>query len=307
MTFIRFALETMRKGEEAQFIIDYKLMFGEFGHDVSGTYTLKPKTDVLLVAKLIDFKEIGSADACDSLTDDQLHRFAALKGKALQMLQSAKDLQNKKLYSQAITVALKTMDHVRFCAVENDEEKNVKDNLVVDIHVLLIDCYVKCEKYKMAYGMLNELREIINIENNVKLMVNEAIIHSKIGDDFARSIGILRKAQTLHPNSELVNRTLADIEMAQKKYKDDTAAFMQKAFQTRSNKQPTPKPINDKLAEIIKSYNEIDIKSGFELIGYSTGELKEIEQALYAQGEYELQIARNITGDFNYMIKKKFK
>lgn len=75
---IWMALRTMRKGEESQFVIGYRLMFGAIGNDC-GAYRIKPKADILMVAKLVDFEEIGIENACDKLTTDELHHYPTVK------------------------------------------------------------------------------------------------------------------------------------------------------------------------------------------------------------------------------------
>ena len=76
---LQIAAQSMKKKEEAQFIIDYKLMFGEMGCPPR----IKPKADILLVAKLIDFVDTGDENACDSLPQEDRRKFSVLKEKVL--------------------------------------------------------------------------------------------------------------------------------------------------------------------------------------------------------------------------------
>lgn len=301
------ALKTMRIDEESQFVIDCKLLYGKFGH-VTGVYKIKPNADVMLVAKLVDFREIGSEHACDNLTDEELRQFAVVKVKALEMFHQVKDLQRKNSYAHAIDVGSKIMDRLRFCAIENGEEEKEKRKFIADIYVVLIDCYVKVEKYKKVVSMVNELRGFIDIDSNVNVLVNEAIAYSKIGDDFNRAIGLLCKAQQIDPHSKLVNDTLADVQKARQKYKDDTKEFMRKAFQMKPQNKPAAKDTDakdkSKLAEVIKSFDAIDIGSGIPLVGYTPNELKEIEDELKSKSGYKLQVGTKNNGETSYTIRK---
>lgn len=304
-----YALETMKKGEESQFVIDNKLMFGELGH-VVGIHNVKPKSDVLLVAKLVDFVEIGSKNACAQLTDEELRQFSAVKGKASEMLAQVKDLKEKRSYAHAISVGMQIIDRIRFCMIESDEEKNEKSKLLNDVGIMLIDCYVKAEKYQKALTMIDSLRQSMDVNKNVSVLVNEAIAYSKIGDDFTRPIQLLRMAHRIHPHNNLVNGLLIEIQQKKKKYENDTKLFMRKAFQMKSPNKPEGKEVekssgNPKLAEIIKSLSTIEIGSGIPLIGYTPNELKEIDDALEHNGQgYKLQVAAGNDGKCNYAIKK---
>lgn len=303
------ALETMRKGEEAQFVIGNKLMFGDFGH-VVGVHNVKPKSDVLLVAKLVDFVEIGSENACAQLTDEELRQFSSVKGKALEMLAQVNDLKEKRSYAHAISVGMQIIDRIRFCTIESDEEKTEKSELLNDVGIMLIDCYVKAEKYQKAITMIDHLRRSMDVDNNVSVLVNEAIAYSKIGDDFTRPIQLLHMAQRIHPHNNLVNGLLAEIQQKQKKYENDTKEFMRKAFQMKSLNKPERKEVekssgNPKLTEIIKSLSTIEIGSGIPLVGYTPNELKEIEDALKHDGQgHELEVTAGNNGKRNYTIKK---
>lgn len=308
MPGIWLALETMKKGEESQFVIDYKLMFGELGHEVGDLHKIKPQADVLLVAKLVDFEEIGAENACENLTDEELRTFSAVKSKALEMLAQTKDLNTKGSYAHGINVGLQIIDRLRFCEVDNDEEIKEKCKLIDDVFIELIDCYVKVEKYKKALSMISQLRESMDVDKNINLLVNEAIAYNKLDGDFERSIELLRKAQMIDPHSKLVNHTLSEVQKKRDKYKNDTKEFMRKAFQVKN--QPAPKKVektseNEKLAEIVKSLSSIDIGSGIPLVGYTPNELKEIEDALKRDNQgYKLQVATGNDGKLNYTIKK---
>lgn len=99
---LQLAMASMRKKEEAQFIIDYKLMYGEMGCPPR----IKPKADVLLVARIISFDETGDENACDDVPEEDRRKFHVLKDKIVQMHKKALDHFKNNRYRYAIKVCI---------------------------------------------------------------------------------------------------------------------------------------------------------------------------------------------------------
>lgn len=303
---IWYSLETMRKGEESHFIINYKLMFGEFGHD-GGNIKIKPKSDILLVAKLVNFREIGSENACDELSSEELRKFQAVKEKVAEMQKKVADLCRKCEFSRAIHVSLQIIQRLQFCDIENDNERKEMNQIIADVYEKVIDYNIKIDNYKDALTYVDRLRKIVNVDKKVYVLVNEAIARSKIDDDYSRAIGLLRKAQQLNPHDEKVNTTLNNIQKACDKYRNETKTFFQRAFQSKPQPKATKtqgKGDCDKMTEIMETFGKLDIGSNTPLIGYTAHELKIVEEAVKNNPSYELQINCVSDGQRKYSIKK---
>lgn len=303
-------LETMRKGEEAQFIIGYKKMFGEQG-DMNCPFKVKPKADVLLVTKLVDFEEVGSADACEQLTDEDLHHYPTVKLKAIEMQKKLNELYRERRYSQAILLCLDIIQRIQFCDVQDDDVEKDKHQFLTSVYVKLIDCYVRRDKFQKAVGAVKQMRQLANVEEFVDVLVNEAVALSKVSDDYNTSIKLLRRAQQLYPRNELVHKTLNDLCSAREKYNNETKNFMMKAFQQKPKPQISPKPsaqreeVNAKLTEIIKSFKNIEIGHlGIPLIGYTPDELQLVKEAIQQNADYKLQAITNHDGKVHHVIKR---
>lgn len=303
---IWFALETMCKGEESHFIISYTLMFGEFGHD-AGNVKIKPKADILLVAKLLNFREIGSENACDELTGDELCKFRLVKEKVADMQMKVNDLCRKGEFMRAIQVNLQIHQRLQFCNMANDDERTENGQILANVYEKLVDCYIKVENYKEALSCVNQLRQISTIDKNVNVLVNEAIARSKIDDNYTRSIELLRMAQQLEPHNECVNNTLNGIQMARDKYKNEMKNFFQRAFQPKPrvkiNVVPSKSDRNS-VNGIIESFGKLDIGLYTPLIGYTPHELKMVEEAVKNDASYKIQIIGGKDGQPKYFIKK---
>lgn len=227
---LQIAVASMRKKEEAQFIIDYKLMFGDMGCPPR----IKPKADVLLVAKLTDFIEIGNENACDGLPQEDRRKFAVLKEKVNEMLKKMQDHFRNKRYKYSISVGQTAIRHLEMCQVADEAEQNEQQKLLNDLYIQLSTYYIKTEDWKKCCLMVNELRRRSNISRNVTVMLNEAIALSHIEDDFQRSIELLRKAQKIEPNNELVNKTLDEVLAKEEKYRKESQEMWRKALDVKS-------------------------------------------------------------------------
>lgn len=302
---IWLAIETMRKGEEAHFIIDHSLMYGKYGV-VPGRVKVEPDADVLLVAELVNFYETGSENACEDLSADELRQFHLVKNKVSKMQLKAIDFKRNHLYSHAIRVNLEIIQRVLFSDIANENEMIAKNKLLADVYAHLIGCYIKVEDFKKAHSMINDLRKISDVDQNVHVLLNEAIALSKIDDNYDQSIGLLRMAQKIDPHNSDVNSILDEMLKARDKYKEETKTFFQRAFQSKPQpkaKEPEGK-YKESLQEIIKSIGNIDIGADVPLIGYTEQDMKKIEEAIKHVPSYELRVTRDAKGQLNHSIKK---
>ncbi|XP_055305098.1 inactive peptidyl-prolyl cis-trans isomerase shutdown [Sitodiplosis mosellana] len=227
---LQIAAESMQKKEEAQFVIDYKLMFGEIGCPPR----IKPKADVLLVAKMIDFIDTGDENACDSLSQEDRRKFAVLKDKVIEMMKKLQDHFRNKRYRYAINVGQTAIRNLEMCQVANEDEQTEQQKFLNDLYIQLTTCLVKTEDWKKCCTMVNELRRRTNISRNVPVMLNEAIALSHIEDDYKRSINLLRNAQKLEPHNELVNSTLDEVLAKEEKYRKQSQDMWRKALEVKS-------------------------------------------------------------------------
>lgn len=237
LTGVWLALETMRKGEEAQFIIDYKLMYGEMGCPPR----IKPKADVLLIAKLVEFTDIGDSKANEELSREDRRKFSVVQQKVTEMQKKSSDHYRNKRFKQAIRLCHSAVQNLEFCRVADEQEQNEQQKLLLQLYTDLMNCYANVQDHRKTCLMINELRRLKNVEKDVAILVNEAIAVSYLEDDeFKRSIEILRRAQKLEPHNKSVNDTLDDIIKKRDKYLQESRQMWQKAMEIKTkvdNKQ----------------------------------------------------------------------
>lgn len=224
----QLALASMRKSEEAQFIIGYQWMFRKLGCPPR----IKPKADILLVVKLVDFIETGDAHACDDLSQEDRRKFHVVREKVKQMHTKALDHCRNKRYRPAISVYQSAIRSLDFCRLTDEDEQNEQQQMWLEYHTQLANCYFKAEDWKKCCSMVNELRRrnAAHVKKNLDIQVNECVAVSHIEDDYERSIGMLKKVQLQNPNNERVNCELDKMLKKKEKYDQQNKAIWTKAF-----------------------------------------------------------------------------
>jgi len=91
------AVLTMRPYEQAEFIISYKLLFGELGCPPR----IKPMADALLKVEVIDYSLIGDAEAINGIPKEDRDKFCVVYPKAQDMHLHAKDCVKRGRYRDA--------------------------------------------------------------------------------------------------------------------------------------------------------------------------------------------------------------
>lgn len=148
-------------------------------------------------------------------------------------------IKNKR-YAYAIKISQMAVRSLEFCQVADEEEQAEQQSLLNTLYIQLSDCYIHTENWKKCCLMVNELRRR-NIKENASVMLNEAIALSHIEDKFDRSINLLRKAQQIEPQNELVNKTLADILKKDEKYKKEQQDMWQRALAMKAKVEASQK------------------------------------------------------------------
>lgn len=196
---------------------------------------IQPKANVLLVAKMVRFEDIGDDKACDDLTQEERRKFHVLKDKVVEMQKKALDHYKNKRYRHAISVGQSAIKNLELCNVANESEQAEQQKMLIDLYKHLCDCYIKTQDWKKACIMVNELRHRTKDKQNVEIMLNEAIALSNIEDDFKRSIAILRKAQKIDPHNESINIELSKQISKQQEYEKGQKKMWSRALEIKSN------------------------------------------------------------------------
>lgn len=236
------ALRTMRKGEEAQYVINYELMFGKMGSPPR----IPPKTDILVVLQLLDIEEIGDEKAIENLDEANRTKFLFVEEKAHEVLKNANDLYKQGRYSHACRNYHSLVNSLQVCNLANEDEQSRQQAFLVKIYTQLMQCYIKMEDWKKTCSMYNELKTISpsDLGKNFQAQLNNGIALAKLGE-FDKSLQHLRMAQKICPHNEVVNKELNTVNETKLKSQADDKSFWRKAFKIIENVEEK-KPAVDK-------------------------------------------------------------
>lgn len=225
------SLETMRKGEQAEFIIDHQLMFGNVGF----APRIKKKADILLVAKLIDFTEINEDDAAEQQSNEDRRKFRNVKKKVMDMRGKAIVHVRCERYRSATRALLSAAQMLELCHLANDIEQDEQHQMLVEIFTELMTIYGMADEHRKVCLMVNELRKLKNVKNDINVLLHEAIAVSHLDDESERALEILQRCQKIDPNNQFVVETKRAIIERNRKHRDEMKSLWQRAMQIKAN------------------------------------------------------------------------
>ncbi|XP_026836370.1 inactive peptidyl-prolyl cis-trans isomerase shutdown isoform X2 [Drosophila erecta] len=154
------AVRTMRPYEQAEFIISYKLLFGELGCPPR----IKPKADALFKVEVIDYSLIGDAEGIDAIPKEDRDKFCVVYPKAQDLHLHGKDCVKRGRYRNAATAFERAVSSLNYCRMANDEEECKQTELLITLNQNLMIVYNKLNKPKRACIMMKALRHL-TLEN----------------------------------------------------------------------------------------------------------------------------------------------
>lgn len=293
------SLETMRAGEESQFVIDHKLMFGNLGVPPR----IPPKADILLTVTMVRFDEVGVENPDGNLTDEDRRKFVAVKPKAVDMLKNSLNHFREKRFARAANVAHSAIQRLEFCSLADEAEQAEQKELLIELYVHLTDCYNSMDEWKKTCSMVNELRRLCKVEKHIKVLLNEGIALSKL-DEYEKALKLLRTAQQIDPHNTSVNKALKSVLETRDKHKKEERSMWQRAFQA---KQALPKTAtvdtdSEKFAkQFMETVASLEEGARVPLVGYTPNEIK-TAKLLAKKVQGQLKICDD--GNNNYTVVK---
>uniref|UniRef100_A0A240PJX4 peptidylprolyl isomerase n=1 Tax=Anopheles atroparvus TaxID=41427 RepID=A0A240PJX4_ANOAO len=226
------AVQTMCVSEEAQFLISYKLLFGEVGCPPR----VKPKADGLFVIKLISFTDVGDADALSKLDSKERRSYAVVKEKVAEIRNYAKDCFKRNILPNAIHKYLEAIDTLLMCELKDEEEQKEQQATLVSLYTSLAVCYNRKEQPKDACRMVNEVRQICDINQHAKILYQEGKALHKLGE-YDRSQKSLLRAQQLQPEDESIKKALKTLNASSQKHRQLEKSIWSRALGMVNTKQ----------------------------------------------------------------------
>ncbi|XP_055917288.1 inactive peptidyl-prolyl cis-trans isomerase shutdown-like [Eupeodes corollae] len=263
------AVKSMYKGEEAQFVISYHLLFREMGCPPR----VKPKADGLFIIECVDFNAVGDINATDSLTDEDRNKFPAVIAKAKDVHLKGIDFFGQGMYKNACKAFMKAVHALNFCQLKNEEEQEQQTAFLIKLHTNLAVCYNKLNQSNKTILMCREIRRLTNNKMSCKALFQEGRALLMLGE-FARARALLVKAQNLEPSNADVNKELKTLELRYSKYIDNEKELWTRAMsvmkqskdkQKKPSQNDTDTAFREEMASIIESLKKNENFKSFEL------------------------------------------
>jgi FK506-binding protein 6 len=239
------AVQTMRRGEEAQFLISYKLLYGELGCQPR----IPAKADGLFIIKLLKFSEIGDIDAIEKLPAEERNDFATVYEKAQEVIKNGKAMFQRGDIFTAIKAFHKSAESLALCRLKDEQEQTRQVEMLLRLYLNMAVCYNKQNLPAKACLMCTEIRRLCEITNNCKALFQEGRAHLKLGE-FGKAKRALTRCQQLEPRNKEIGKELKLLAVKSESYDKERIAFSQRAMQSirlsEDSKEPVPaEPVLD--------------------------------------------------------------
>lgn len=276
------AVLSMHKGEEAQLLISYHLLFREMGCPPR----VRPKADGLFIIELVDFNAVGDINAMDHLTDEDRNKFSVVYAKAKQIHLKGIDFFGQSMYKNACMAFMKAINALNFCQLNSEDEQEQQSVFLIKLYTNLAVCYNKLNQCNKTILMCRELRRLTNNKLSCKALFQEGRALLNLGD-YVKSRTLLIKAQKLEPNNTDVNKELKTLEMRYKKYKDNEKDLWTRAISMKTNEVKQNKNFENEanltfrkeMLNVIESLKKTENFNSFELpAGLTSNEIKVVDE-----------------------------
>lgn len=297
------ALCTMCKGEEAQFVISYELMFGSMGSPPR----IPAKADVLMVAQLLNIEEIGDENAIEDLPQEDRRKFPLVEQKGNEVMKKAHDLYKQGRYSHACRNYHSVASSLELCNLANEDEQQRQQTFLIKVYTQLMKTYIKMEDWKKVCAMFNQLKTIPTSDfgRNFQAQLNHGIALGKLGE-FDKALTHLRIAQHICPHNVDVNRELIVVNEIKLKNETEEKKFWQKAMKIA---QPVAKETNGRsnteLKEKIGNFLNNDQLDKCRLGGLTKKEIDFVDEMLANRLNCKLTVDTMADGSSVHSIIKK--
>ncbi|XP_055837327.1 inactive peptidyl-prolyl cis-trans isomerase shutdown-like [Episyrphus balteatus] len=277
------AVKSMHKGEEAQFLISYQLLFREMGCPPR----VKPKADGLFIIECVDFNAVGDMNATDELSDENRNKFPAVVIKAKEVHLKGIDFFGQSMYKNACKAFMKAVNALNFCQLKNEEEQEQQTAFLIKLHTNLAVCYNKLNQFNKAILMCREIRRLANDKMSCKALFQEGRALLMLGE-FTRARTLLIRAQNIEPNNVDVNKELKTLEMRYSNYKNNERELWTRAISVikrdenkmnRTAENDTDSSFREGMSNVIQSLNKTENFKSFELpTGLTSKEINVVDE-----------------------------
>uniref|UniRef100_A0A1A9WIQ6 peptidylprolyl isomerase n=1 Tax=Glossina brevipalpis TaxID=37001 RepID=A0A1A9WIQ6_9MUSC len=209
------AVCTMQRGEQAQFIISYHLLFRELGCPPR----IKPKADALFIIELLSCNLVGDINADSQMSEQDRTKFPLVIEKVKDIHLKGLDFFRQGLYRNACRAFEKASDLLKFCHLANEEEEIEQRNFLIKLFTNLAVCYIKINLPSRACIVCKEIRQLTNNKPSCKALFQEGRALLMLGE-YKRARELLVKALYMEPHNSDISNELKILEARYSQYKE---------------------------------------------------------------------------------------
>jgi len=266
------ALQTMCPGEEAHFLIDYSLLYGELGCPPR----VPGKADCLFVIELKSFRESGDGNALDNIDDEERTKFSIIYAKAQEVHKKGLDSFNMKRYPLANAEFSNAIRALECCNLASAEEESRQHDFLVKLYRNQAVCFNQRQLWKKTCIMCQQLiylskrQKVYNFDKDCKAQFHWG--RALLGlCEYGRAREYLNKAKRLEPNNSEISKELLELENKERAAKDNELQFAKRAAQVIESVKITS---DEKESHEVSSGFQTEIRAA--LVNFSEGDEPEM-------------------------------
>ncbi|KAH8348229.1 hypothetical protein KR084_005663, partial [Drosophila pseudotakahashii] len=275
------AVRTMRPYEQAEFIVSYKLLFGELGCPPR----IKPKADGLLKVEVIDYSLIGDAEAIDGVAKEDRDKFCVVYPKAQDMHLHGKDCVKRGRYRDAASSFERAVNSLNYCRMANDEEERRQTDLLITLNQNLMIVYNRLNKPQRSCIMMKALRRLTLNSPSCKALFLEGRALAALGE-YDRARDVFLQAQAKQPENKEISDEIISMNKRISKYKEASRELWSRAFAAKNPESTGPKTA----AQLEKEAKEQRFKE----------EIEELIKEFESSGEQSMNFSRKMFSDAQF-------
>lgn len=300
------AVCTMHKGESAQFLISYNLLFREMGCPPR----VKPKADGLFIIEVVSYNLIGDIDAEQQIPEEDRDKYSVVIDKVKEIHLKGLDFFSQGMYRNACRAFEKALDLLKFSRLTSEEEEKAQSAFLLKLYTNLAVCYIKVNAPAKTCIMCKEIRHLTNNKPSCKALFQEGRALLMLGE-YEKARSHLIKAQHMEPHNLDISAELKLLEERYKSYKESEKKLWTKAMGLIKNADDEPVKTNpsdieeleqEMLNLMIHFKDDNDQKSLKLPSGLTT---KEIETLDGLAKRLDLKLTLNTLDSTQYIITKK--
>ncbi|XP_065354893.1 inactive peptidyl-prolyl cis-trans isomerase shutdown-like [Calliphora vicina] len=305
---LEVAVRTMHKGEHAQFVISYHLLFREMGCPPR----VKPKADGLFIIELVSYNLVGDIDAEQQIPEQDRNKYSIVIDKVKEIHLKGLDFFSQGTYRNACRAFEKAVDILKFCRLANDQEEKEQSSFLIKLYTNLAVCYNKTNVPSKTCLICKEIRDLTNNKPSCKALFQEGRAYLMLGE-YEKARHLLVTAQHMEPHNVDIGKELKILDDCYKRYKENERNIWTKAIGIiKTVKQTNDKAKNgdedlftlkEEMMKLMSEFKEDKEQNNLKLPAGLTN--KEIETVDELAKLLDLKLTLNPLDNSSYTVIKK--